>query len=51
MLFKIKQMRTTAYHPQTDGLVERFYRTLCDMLACYVVDETREKKKRINKKK
>ncbi|XP_057374828.1 uncharacterized protein LOC130695755 [Daphnia carinata] len=41
-LFKIKQMRTTAYHPQTDGLVERFNRTLCDMLACYVVDEPEE---------
>ncbi|KZS11003.1 Uncharacterized protein APZ42_024389 [Daphnia magna] len=35
-------MRTTAYHPQTDRLVERFYRTLCDMLACYVVDEPQE---------
>jgi transposase InsO family protein len=42
MLFKIKQMRTTAYHPQNDGLVERFNRTLCDMLACYVVDEPEE---------
>jgi transposase InsO family protein len=40
ILFKIKQMRTTAYHPQTDGLVERFNRTLIDMLTCYVVDET-----------
>jgi ribosomal protein L21E len=39
LLFKIKQMRTTAYHPQTDGLVERFNRTLIDMLTCYVVDE------------
>jgi transposase InsO family protein len=38
-LFKIKQTRTTSYHPQTDGLVERFNRTLCDMLACYVSDE------------
>ncbi|KAI9552560.1 hypothetical protein GHT06_020414 [Daphnia sinensis] len=35
-------MKTTAYHPQTDGLVERFNRTLCDMLACYVVDEPEE---------
>ena len=38
-LFKIKQLYTTAYHPQTDGLVERFNRTLCDMLACYVQGE------------
>ncbi|KAI9549992.1 hypothetical protein GHT06_007060 [Daphnia sinensis] len=40
-LFRIKQMKTTAYHPQTDGLVERFNRTLCDMLACYVVSAIR----------
>jgi ribosomal protein L21E len=39
ILFKIKQMRTTAYDPQTDGLVERFNRTQVDMLTCYVVDE------------
>ncbi len=38
-LFKIKQLKTTSYHPQTDGLVERFNRTLCDMLACYVNEE------------
>ena len=38
-LFKINQLRTTSYHPQTDGLVERFNRTLCDMLACYVNEE------------
>jgi transposase InsO family protein len=36
LLFKIQQIKTTSYHPQTDGLVERFNRTLCDMLACYV---------------
>ena len=41
-LFQIKQMRTTAYHPQTDGLVERFNRTLCDMLACYVTETPEE---------
>ena len=39
MLFKVKQLRTTSYHPQTDGLVERFNRTLGDMLSCYVSNE------------
>ena len=28
----IKKINTSAYHPQTDGLVERFNRTLTDML-------------------
>ena len=29
----IHKVSTTAYHPQTDGLVERFHRTLTSMLA------------------
>ena len=29
----IPKLNTTAYHPQMDGLVERFHRTLLDMLA------------------
>ena len=32
-LLGIKKVCTTAYHPQTDGLVERYIRTLVDMLS------------------
>ena len=32
-LLGIQKVNTTAYHPQADGLVERFHRTLTDMLA------------------
>ena len=32
-LMGIRKSNTIAYHPQTDGLVERFHRTLTDMLA------------------
>ena len=32
-LLGTKKVNTSAYHPQTDGLVERFNRTLIDMLA------------------
>ena len=32
ILFKIDKTRSTAYHPQSNGLVERFNRTLLNML-------------------
>ena len=38
-LFQVKRLITTAYHPQTDGLVERFNRTLIDMLAAYTSEK------------
>ena len=36
ILCDTRKVNTTAYHPQTDGLVERFNKTLADMLSMYV---------------
>ena len=41
-LLGIKKVNTTAYHPQTDGLVERFDRTLISMLAKTVQKQGRD---------
>ena len=40
-LLGLKKVRTTAYNPQCDGIVERFNRTLLDVLSHYV-SETKE---------
>jgi hypothetical protein len=37
----VKQSFTTPYHPQTDGMVERFNRTLAKLLASHVDDNQR----------
>src|SRR5438093_6972520 len=34
-LFKIHKISTSAYHPQTDGMVEKFNSTLLNMLAAF----------------
>ncbi len=38
----IHKLKTSAYHPQTDGLVERFNSTLQNMLSMYVADNQRD---------
>lgn len=35
-LLKIQKVNTLGYHPQTDGLIERFHQTLITMLSMYV---------------
>ena len=41
-LLGLKKVYTTAYHPQTDGLVERSNRTLTDMLSKKVLRSSKD---------
>ena len=41
-LLQIRKTRTSAYHPQSDGLVERFNRTLLNLLSTAVGDAERD---------
>uniref|UniRef100_A0A9J7ZK80 ribonuclease H n=1 Tax=Cyprinus carpio carpio TaxID=630221 RepID=A0A9J7ZK80_CYPCA len=41
-LLKVRQIRTSVYHPQTDGLVERFNKTLKQMLRRVVAEDQRD---------
>ena len=41
-LLGIQKTHTTPYHPKSDGMVERFNKTLCTMLSAYVSDHHRD---------
>uniref|UniRef100_K7EYA7 Gypsy retrotransposon integrase-like protein 1 n=1 Tax=Pelodiscus sinensis TaxID=13735 RepID=K7EYA7_PELSI len=41
-MLRIKTLRTSVYHPQTDGLVERFNKTLKAMIRRFIHDDPRE---------
>ncbi len=41
-LLQVKQLRTTVYHPQTDGLIEQFNQTLKQMLRRVAAEDRRD---------
>ena len=46
-LLNIKMVNTSGYHPQTDGLMERFHQTLITMLSMYSATEKESKNFRL----
>ncbi|KAA8498172.1 Transposon Ty3-G Gag-Pol polyprotein [Porphyridium purpureum] len=38
-MLRVRKLFTTAYNPQANGAVERFNRTLCDMLSSWVTED------------
>ena len=48
-MLHIKKTRTTPYHPQCDGIVERFNRTLLNMLATHCKDHPWDWEQHIHK--
>ena len=49
LMLKIAKTRTTAYHSQCDGLVERFNRTLKHMLATTLKNHPFDREQHLNK--
>ena len=41
-IVQIDKVNTSSYHPQTDGLVDRFNSTLCQSLSSYVAKKQKE---------
>ena len=41
-LLQIRKTRTTPYHPQSDGMVERYNKTLMTMISAYVSENHRD---------
>jgi hypothetical protein len=37
-LLRIKSIKTSAYRPQTNGILERTHRVLVEYLRCYILD-------------
>ena len=41
-IFKIHKVNTSSYHPESDGLVERFHSSLCQSLSMYVAKDQKD---------